>query len=223
VVPVFNEAATLGKLVQELQQALSHLTTDIIIVDDCSTDGSTELIRGIQAPNVRAYFHTTNQGKGACLRTALRQASGEIVVIQDADLEYDPKDISRLIQPIADGDADVVFGSRFHGSARRGPLFWHRAANRWLTFLSNLLTNLNLSDMETGHKAFRKDVLDRIQIRENGFGVEPELTAKVAKLKCRVYEVPISYYGRNYAQGKKIGFLDAIWAMWCVIRYRLAD
>jgi glycosyltransferase involved in cell wall biosynthesis len=223
VVPVFNEAATLGKLVQDLQHALHQHPVEIIIVDDCSTDGSAEIIRNIQAPNVRAFFHSTNQGKGACLRTALRHASGDIVVIQDADLEYDPKDIPRLIQPIADGQADVVFGSRFHNSQEPAQAFWHRAANRWLTFFSNRLTGLNLADMETGYKAFRKDVLDRVHIRENGFGVEPELTAKVAKLNCRVCEVPISYNGRDYAQGKKIGVLDAIWAMWCVIRYRFAD
>ncbi len=223
VIPVFNEAATLGTLVQELHQALDGLQPEIVIVDDGSNDGTTELLQTLQGPNIVPLFHGKNQGKGAALRTAFSRVSGDIVVIQDADLEYDPKDIRQLIQPICDGHADVVFGSRFHGPAQRIHLFWHRVANRWLTFLSNLVNNLDLSDMETGYKAFRKDVLDQIHIRENGFGVEPELTAKAAKLKCRIYEVPISYHGRDYEQGKKIGFLDAIWAVWCIIRYRIVN
>lgn len=223
VIPVFNEAATLRPLVQRVQQALDGLAVEIIIVDDRSTDGTTELIRTLEDDGVRVFFHAENQGKGAALRTAFQHACGEIVVIQDADLEYDPKDIPKLIQPILDGHADVVFGTRFHGPEQRVHLFWHRIANSWLTSLSNLLNNLDLTDMETGYKAFRKSVLEKIRIRENGFGVEPELTAKVAKLKCRIYEVPVSYYRRDYAQGKKIGFSDAIWAAWCIIRYRLTD
>ena len=138
-------------------------------------------------------------------------------------MEYDPKDIPQLVQPILDGHADVVFGSRFHGGVQRVHMFWHRVANGWLTWFSNLLNNLNLSDMETGYKAFRKCILDKIQVRENGFGIEPELTAKVAKLKCRIYEVPVSYLGRGYSQGKKIGFLDAARAAWCIVRYRVGD
>jgi glycosyltransferase involved in cell wall biosynthesis len=223
VIPVFNEAATLRPLVERLQQGLQHFTYEIILVDDGSTDGTTEHVRQLRGGRVAAYFHARNQGKGAALRTALQHVHGDVVVIQDADLEYDPDDIPKLIQPIIEGHADVVFGTRFHGPAQRIHLFWHRVANNWLTCFSNFLNNLDLSDMETGYKAFRKDVLDRIRIRENGFGVEPELTAKAARLKCRIYEVPVSYYGRDYAHGKKIGAGDAIWAAWCIIRYRIAD
>ncbi len=223
VVPAFNEAATIQTLLGKLQAALSALPYEIIVVDDGSTDGTADLIRQLGDATVQVVHHTSNQGKGAALRTALELVRGEIVVIQDADLEYDPKDIPSLIQPIVDGHADVVFGSRFRGSAQRCHLFWHRLANSGLTWFSNLFNNLDVSDMETGYKAFRKSVLDQIRIRENRFGVEPELTAKMAKLKCRIYEVPISYYGRDYQQGKKIGFRDAMRAAWCIIRYRIAD
>jgi glycosyltransferase involved in cell wall biosynthesis len=170
-----------------------------------------------------ALFHENNLGKGAALRTAIRHARGEVIVIQDADLEYDPQDIPNLIQPILDGHADVVFGSRFHGRAQRIHLYWHRVANKWLTWLTNLLFNLDLSDMETGYKAFRRSTLNSISLRENRFGIEPELTAKLAKQRCRIYEVPISYYGRDYSRGKKIGLFDAVWAAWCIIRYRIAN
>jgi glycosyltransferase involved in cell wall biosynthesis len=157
------------------------------------------------------------------LKTALAHATGQIIVIQDADLEYDPKDIPNLIQSILDGHADVVYGSRFHGRTQRIHLYWHRVANTWLTRMSNLLNNMDLSDMETGYKAFRREILTNIPIRENGFGVEPELTAKVAKLQCRIYEVPVSYYGRDYVDGKKIRFRDAVWAAWCIVRYRISN
>jgi glycosyltransferase involved in cell wall biosynthesis len=223
VVPAFNESATIEILIGRLQDALIELRYEIILVDDCSTDGTSELIRRLSGERIRIYCHSRNQGKGAALRTAVEHAVGEIVVIQDADLEYDPRDIPTLVQPILEGHADVVFGSRFRGRAQRVHMFWHRLANSLLTWFSNMLNNLDLSDMETGYKAFRKDVLDKIQIREKRFGVEPELTAKVAKLKCRIYEVPISYYGRGYPQGKKIGFRDAVRAAWCIIRYRIAD
>lgn len=221
--PVFNEARTVGTVVERLRAALEGLSSEIIIVDDASTDGTAELVRGLRGENIRVACHADNQGKGAALRTALALVTGDIVVIQDADLEYDPKDIPSLVQPIVDGHADVVFGSRFRGRAQRVHLFWHRLANSGLTWFSNLLNNLDLSDMETGYKAFRKEILDKICIRENRFGVEPELTAKVARLKCRIYEVPICYYGRNYEEGKKIGFRDALRAAWCIIRYRIAD
>jgi glycosyltransferase involved in cell wall biosynthesis len=223
VVPAYNESATIHTLIGRLRDALVAYPHEIIIVDDCSTDGTADLIRPLDGEQVRTFRHTRNQGKGATLRTALAQVTGEIVVIQDADLEYDPKDIPSLIQPILDGHADVVFGSRFRGPAQRVHLYWHRVANSWLTWLSNLMNNLDLSDMETGYKAFRKSVLEKIQIRENRFGIEPEITAKVARMKCRIYEVPISYYGRDYSQGKKIGFRDAVRAVWCIIRYRVAD
>jgi glycosyltransferase involved in cell wall biosynthesis len=223
VVPVFNESATIGTTIGRLQAALAAHRFEIVVVDDASTDGTAEELRRLSAENIRVVRHERNQGKGAAVRTAIGHVAGDIVVIQDADLEYDPKDIPQLVRPILDGHADVVFGSRFRGPAQRVHLYWHRLANSWLTWLSNLLNNLDLSDMETGYKAFRKSVLDKIRIRENRFGVEPELTAKVSRLKCRIYEVPISYYGRDYAQGKKIGFRDAVRAVWCIMRYRLMD
>jgi glycosyltransferase involved in cell wall biosynthesis len=223
VVPAFNELATIEKLIGRLRDSLVGMTYEIIIVDDCSTDGTSDLIRKLEGGPIRTVCHSRNQGKGAALRTALDHVSGEIVVIQDADLEYDPKDIPNLLQPILEGHADVAFGSRFRGREQRVHMFWHRLANSLLTWFSNMLNNLDLSDMETGYKAFRKSVLDQIQIRENRFGVEPEITAKVAKLNCRIYEVPISYHGRDYAEGKKIGFRDALRAAWCIVRYRVAD
>jgi glycosyltransferase involved in cell wall biosynthesis len=223
VVPAFNEVATIETLISRLKDSLVGLRYEIIIVDDCSSDGSAEAIRKLSVGPVRTFCHSRNQGKGAALRTGFEQALGEIVVVQDADLEYDPKDIPTLLQPILDEHADVVFGSRFRGQAQRVHMFWHQLANSLLTWFSNMLNNLNLSDMETGYKAFRKSVLDKIVIRENRFGFEPEITAKVAKLRCRVYEVPISYHGRDYTQGKKIGFRDAVRAAWCIVRYRIAD
>jgi glycosyltransferase involved in cell wall biosynthesis len=223
VVPVFNESRTISTLMAKVQEALLRTPYEIIVVDDGSADGTADFLRGLTDTRVRVLSHAANRGKGAALRTAFQQARGEVVVIQDADLEYDPKDIPALIQPIVAGHADVVFGSRFDGPSRRAHLYWHRLANSWLTWFSNRLNNLELSDMETGYKAFRKSILDKIHIRENRFGVEPELTAKAAKMKCRICEVPISYYGRHYDEGKKIGFRDALRAAWCIVRYRIAD
>jgi glycosyltransferase involved in cell wall biosynthesis len=224
VIPVFNEAATVVQAIKRLQVTLSGYTLEILIVDDGSTDGTTEQVHRIDSKaDVRSFFHDINQGKGAALRTAFGHARGQIVIIQDADLEYDPQDIPRVIRPILDGNADVVYGSRFRGESQRVHLFWHRVANASLTLFSNMLTNLNLSDMETGYKAFSHEVVQKLSIRENRFGVEPELTAKIARLKCRVYEVPVSYHGRDYAAGKKIGFRDALRAAWCILRYWAAD
>jgi glycosyltransferase involved in cell wall biosynthesis len=224
VVPVYNESATIVQIVEKLRSVLEDFSTEILVVDDGSTDGTTDRIRAMESwDDVCPLYHDTNQGKGAALRTGFAHATGEIVVVQDADLEYDPTDIRRLIRPILDDRADVVYGSRFHGESQRVHLFWHRVANGMLTFLSNMLTNLDLSDMETGYKAFRLDTVRRLKIREDRFGVEPEMTAKVARLKCRIYEVPISYHGRDYSAGKKIGLRDALRAAWCIVRYRFGD
>src|SRR5262249_18100886 len=202
---------------------------EIIVVDDCSHDGTRAALEAFRArtpdtPGTRWIFafHERNQGKGAAVRTAVGHVSGEIAIIQDADLEYDPNDYPRLVQPIVDGHADVVFGSRFVGSPRRVLMFWHTVANRLLTLFSNMCTNMNLTDMETCYKVFRADILKRIPIRSNRFGLEPELTAKVAHLRCRVYEVPISYHGRQYSEGKKIGWKDAFSALWTILRFRFA-
>lgn len=224
VVPVYNESATILETIKRVRSALANCVIEIIVVDDGSYDGTTELVRDLESlGEIQAFFHDSNQGKGASLRTAFGQARGKIVVIQDADLEYDPIDIPRLIRPIQENKADVVYGCRFHGEAQRVHLFWHRVANTLLTMLSNMLTNLNLSDMETGYKSFRADVISKLIIHEGRFGVEPELTAKIARLKCRIYEVPVSYNGRDYTAGKKIGLRDALWAVWCIIRYRFSD
>jgi glycosyltransferase involved in cell wall biosynthesis len=223
VIPVFNERATVGQLVENVAQTLEGIAYEIVLVDDGSTDGTREEIQTLNDDSVRIFTHPVNQGKGAALRTGFRECRGEIIVIQDADLEYDPKDIHRLIQPILDGKADVVFGSRFHGEVQRVHLFYHWLGNAVLTFLSNLMTNLNLSDMECGYKAFRREVIESFEINEARFGVEPEITAKVAKRGYRIYEVPVSYSGRDYSEGKKIGWKDAIRALWCILKYRFVD
>lgn len=223
IIPTFNEVTTIQQVVDQVRSALNGSAIEIVIVDDGSTDGTTEVVNTLDDEQIICLFHRTNRGKGAALRTAFQRVKGQVIVIQDADLEYDPNDIPRLIQPILDDRADVVFGSRFHGPAQRIHLFWHRLANHWLSTFSNVLNNLDLSDMETGYKAFRRSALEGIVIRENRFGVEPELTAKFAKRDCRIYEVPISYHGRDYSQGKKIGFRDALRAVWCIVRYRVAD
>ena len=224
VLPIFNESNTIREIIDRVQKSLGEYDLEVVLVDDGSTDGTPEKLRMLPtSENLRVFGHPKNMGKGAALRTAFEHVRGSIVVIQDADLEYDPRDIPRLIQPIVDGLADVVYGSRFRGESQRVHLFWHRIANALLTLLSNMLTNLNLSDMETGYKAFRLEVVKKLQLRENRFGIEPEMTAKVARLGCRVYEVPISYHGRDYAAGKKIGFKDAVRAVWCIVRYRLSN
>lgn len=221
IIPCFNEKDTITKIIEKVENA-SVLLKEIIIVDDLSTDGTREILENINNPIIKIYFHTKNQGKGASLRTGFSKVSGDICIIQDADLEYDPSEYPKLIKPIIDNKADVVFGSRFKGGgAHRVVYFWHRVGNGFLTLLSNLLTDINLSDMETCYKVFRKDIIKSIRIRENRFGFEPEITAKVAKMNLRIYEVGISYYGRTYKEGKKITWRDGIIAVFCIIKYNL--
>lgn len=222
VVPCYNEAKTIRALLEAVRSS-PYPDKEIIVVDDCSTDGTRETLRGEIAASGLAHiilYHERNQGKGAALRTGFAAATGDIVVAQDADLEYDPNEYPLLIEPIVQGKADVVFGSRFAGGhAHRVLYFWHRVGNGVLTLASNMFTNLNLTDMETCYKAFRREIIQQIKIEENRFGFEPEITAKVAKLHCRIYEVGISYYGRTYAEGKKIGWKDGVRAMYCIVRY----
>jgi glycosyltransferase involved in cell wall biosynthesis len=222
VMPIYNEKDTIEQVVDLVNEV--PLKIELVAVDDGSTDGSREILQRLVAEDRidRLIVHDVNQGKGAALATGFAAAGGEIVIVQDADLEYDPREYRKLLQPILDGKADVVFGSRFMGGEPHRVLyFWHYAGNRFLTILSNMVTNLNLTDMETCYKCFRREVLDGLEIRERGFGVEPELTAKVARGGWRLYEVGISYSGRTYAEGKKIGWKDGFRAIWCIVKYGL--
>jgi glycosyltransferase involved in cell wall biosynthesis len=222
VVPVYNERATISHLIAAILAV--PLDKDIVVVNDCSTDGTAEELDRLAAShaNIRVIHQERNQGKGAALRTGFAAATGDIVIVQDADLEYHPREHPKLVGPILDGHADVVYGSRFMGGGPRRVLhISHAFANTLLTRLSNLLSGLNLSDMETCHKAFRREILQRVAIEENRFGFEPEITAKIAKLDCRVYEVGIAFYGRTYAEGKKIGWRDGVRALWCIVKYNL--
>lgn len=218
IVPVFNERQSILEVIRRVEEA--PFEKEIIIVDDCSTDGTADILRQINNGRVRVFFHKQNQGKGVALRTGFQKAKNDILIIQDADLEYDPRDYPRLLEPILDGRADVVYGSRFVGEGpHRVVFFWHMVGNKLLTFLSNMLTNLTLTDMETCYKAFTRQVLEQITLEEDRFGFEPEFTAKVAKLGVRIYEIGISYSGRGYKEGKKIKWKDGFSAIRCIIRY----
>ena len=222
VVPCYNESATIERLLQAVRKS-PWPDIEIIVVDDCSRDGTRELLTGaLHGRMDQLLLHDVNRGKGAALRTGIKAARGDVVIIQDADLEYDPNEYPKVLAPIVDGRADVVFGSRFMGGEPHRVLyFWHSVGNGVLTFLSNMFTNLNLTDMETCYKAFRREIIQSIEIEEDRFGFEPEVTAKVAKLGCRIYEVGISYSGRTYEEGKKIGYKDGFRAIWCIVKYNL--
>ncbi len=220
VIPVFNEQDTIRKAVEAVVAA--PYTKEIIIVDDGSTDATCDILKQMNHPDVKAVFHEKNFGKGRAVQTGFNHAAGDIVLIQDADLEYDPAEYPILLQPIISGRADAVFGSRFAGhGAHRVLYFWHYVGNRFLTLMSNIFTNLNLTDVEAGYKVFTRQALEGIKVDERGFGFEPEIVAKIAKKGMRIYEVPISYYGRTYEEGKKIKWWDGLWALWCILRYNL--
>ncbi len=222
IVPCYNERPTVAELLRRVRAV--PIDKEIIVVDDCSTDGSRDIVASLaqEWPEIRHIIQPANQGKGAALRRGIQEARGDIVLIQDADLEYEPNEYPRLIQPILDGDADVVYGSRFEGYPRRVMMYWHTLGNRFLTFLSNATTNLNLTDMETCYKVFRRDVIQSLHLRSNRFGFEPEVTAKIARRGYRIYEVPISYHGRDYWEGKKINWKDGVSAVWTILRHGLS-
>jgi glycosyltransferase involved in cell wall biosynthesis len=241
VIPVYNEKSTIDEILRRVLD--TDVRKEVIIVDDCSTDGTRQMLENMAARqangeasapaqdggdpvelrDLRFFFQTPNQGKGAALRRGFAQTTGEIVLVQDADLEYDPRDYPKLLEPLVEGRADVVYGSRFLGGPQRVHYFWHYVANKMLTLLSDIFTNLKLTDMETCYKVFRKEVLQGIELKSERFGFEPEITAKIAKHNWRIYEVPISYAGRTYEEGKKITWKDGVIALWCIVRYTFGD
>ena len=223
VIPCYNEAATIETIIDAVRSS-PYSPKEIIVVDDCSNDGTREILQNMRHKIDKILYHDVNCGKGAALRTGFREASGDFVIVQDADLEYNPDEYQKIIQPMLDGKADVVFGSRFmENGPHRGLYFWHRAANGFLTLFSNMCTNLRLTDMETCYKAFRREIIQSIELKENRFGFEPEVTAKLAKKRCRILEVGISYQGRSYDEGKKIGWKDGFRALYCILKYKFRD
>jgi glycosyltransferase involved in cell wall biosynthesis len=222
IIPVFNEVTTIDEILKRV--AAVPLAKEMIVVDDFSHDGTREklVILAEKFDNLKVVYHEKNRGKGCAIRTGLEHSTGDMVIIQDADLEYDPAEYPKLVKPIVEGRADVVYGSRFAGGEEHRVLyFWHYLGNRFLTLMSNMFTNLNLSDMETCYKVFRADIIKGIKLEQNRFGFEPEITAKVARAECRIFEVGISYSGRTYTEGKKIGWKDGVQAIWCIIKYRI--
>ena len=222
IIPCYNEVSTIEKIIKAVLDSTLE-NKEIIVIDDGSTDGTKELLKSRIEPQVsKVIFHDRNRGKGAAIRSGIAAASGAVVIVQDADLEYDPKDYPRLLEPIRQDKAEVVYGSRFAGGdPHRVLYFWHSVGNKLLTLVSNMFTNLTLTDMETGYKVFCREILEQITIEEDRFGFEPEITAKIAKLKCRIYEVGISYSGRTYEEGKKINWKDGLWTIWCILKYNL--
>lgn len=222
IIPIFNEIHTIQEIIRRVQA--QNIASEILLIDDDSTDGTRELLDQIDSNGwIKVIFHETNQGKGAAIRTGLQHSTGDIILIQDADLEYDPRDYPLLLKPIEEGLAEVVYGSRFLGGPRRTAMFWHMVANKILTLMTNILYNTILSDMETGYKVFRREVIKDIQIKANRFEFEPEFTAKILKQGFRIYEVPITFNPRDYDEGKKIGIKDAIEAVWALLKYRFID
>lgn len=227
IIPAYNEVLYIEEILERVQKVeLENITKEIIIIDDYSTDGTRDFLENIsnQKKNqeeIKIHFQERNRGKGAAIRLGFGEATGDVILIQDADLEYDPNEYPKLIKPIQDGVADVVYGSRFLGGPHRVLYYWHYLGNKFLTTVSNIFTNLNLTDMECCYKLFRREIIENISTKQERFGIEPELTAKIAKLNCRLYEIPISYYGRTYAEGKKISWKDAINALYCIFRYNL--